>query len=665
MKKNAIIYCFSLFFSQLNFGQNEIVDSLKTKELNEVIVIGKNKSAVNKQQKFLATIDEYLQKSSRIDMVKRGAYAWEPLINSMATERTLITIDGMRVFGACTDKMDPITSYVEISNLSEASVHSGQNGSSFGNTIGGSVDLKRTKYNFENTGWESSIQTGFESNNQQKIIGGKINYIDSLFYIGTNLMVRDANNYKAGDNIEVFYSQFKKWNYSSTIGFRINNKRIETSVIYDKASDIGYPALPMDVSLAEAILTSLKYEVVPKKVWIKNWETKFYYNTITHKMDDTTRPEVPIHMDMPGWSKTFGAYSKFLTLFNKQQITLNVNSFYNISLAEMTMYPNNPNESQMYMYTWPNIGTSYFGVFIEDNWDINCHQNLKLSINLANHNNKFRDSFGFQTIQIFYPNIAPSKSRFLASSSIGYTYHKEAIKFGGGVSYGSRAPSVSEGYGFYLFNSFDGFDYIGNPNLKNESVFETNFSIGYKKNKIESKMSGSYFYISNYIIGIPNSDLIPMTIGSNGVKEYKSFEYARQYTFDWTIEYSFSQFLKWNTQIVYNLGKNDKEENLPLIAPLSYSTSLSYKKNRFYTDIVLRGNATQKQYSLLFEEDKTASFAILNFSLGHIFEIYKNKLSLRAGIENILDAHYSTYSDWNNIPRQGRNIFINISYDIK
>ena len=44
-------------------------------------------------------------------MVKRGSYAWEPLINGMATERTVITIDGMRIFGACTDKMDPITSY--------------------------------------------------------------------------------------------------------------------------------------------------------------------------------------------------------------------------------------------------------------------------------------------------------------------------------------------------------------------------------------------------------------------------------------------------------------------------------------------------------------------------------------------------------------------------
>ncbi|MFC5048886.1 hypothetical protein [Aquimarina hainanensis] len=27
---------------------------------------------------------------------------------------------------------------------------------------------------------------------------------------------------------------------------------------------------------------------------------------------------------------------------------------------------------------------------------------------------------------------------------------------------------MSEGYGFFLFNSFDGYDYIGNPALKKE-----------------------------------------------------------------------------------------------------------------------------------------------------------------------------------------------------
>ena len=93
-------------------------DTIKPIQMQEVIVIGKKAQLSDKQSKTLTSIDDYLQKSAKVDMIKRGAYAWEPIINSMPTERTLVTIDGMRIFGACTDKMDPITSYVEVSNLS-------------------------------------------------------------------------------------------------------------------------------------------------------------------------------------------------------------------------------------------------------------------------------------------------------------------------------------------------------------------------------------------------------------------------------------------------------------------------------------------------------------------------------------------------------------------
>ena len=115
--------------------------------------------------------------------------------------------------------------------------------------------------------------------------------------------------------------------------------------------------LPMDVSIAEAIITSLKYEYMPLNSIVVNWETKLYFNTIMHKMDDTKRPFVPIHMDMPGWNKTYGYYSKVKVKYNKHNLLINLNSFYNRSLAEMTMYPADPNENLMFMLTWPDVIT--------------------------------------------------------------------------------------------------------------------------------------------------------------------------------------------------------------------------------------------------------------------------------------------------------------------
>ena len=423
--KKLMVFFLSLSFC---FTFSQEADSIKTKELKEVLVVGTKAALHEKQTKTLATLDEFLQKSTKVDLIKRGAYAWEPIINGMATERTVVTIDGMRIFGACTDKMDPVTSYVEVSNLSEATISSGQQGSCHGNTIGGSIDLKRSQRQFTNAGWEFFVNSGYETNNRQKIIGSAINYADNLFYVDTDVMFRDAENYKAGNDKEIQFSQFRKLNLSAISGYRLaSNKNIEASVIFDRATNVGYPALPMDVSLAEALITSVKFNYKPNLEQIDNWETKLYFNTITHTMDDTKRPVVPIHMDMPGWSDTYGFYSKVNGKYKKHQFLANLNSFYNRSVAEMTMYPSDPNENLMFMYTWPDIRTLYTGIYLEDNFEINCHSNLKFTTNLGFHNSNVASDFGLQSLQIFYPEMEASNSRFLKSFSTNYFYNKDGV----------------------------------------------------------------------------------------------------------------------------------------------------------------------------------------------------------------------------------------------
>ena len=659
MKKLVVFFLsFSFYFS---FSQE--VDSLKTKELKEVLVVGTKAPLHEKQGKTLATLDEFLQKSTKVDLIKRGAYAWEPIINGMASERTVITIDGMRIFGACTDKMDPVTSYVEVSNLSEATISSGQQGSCHGNTIGGSIDLKRSQRQFTNAGWEFFVNSGYETNNRQKIIGSAINYADSLFYVDTDVMYRDAENYKAGNNKEIHFSQFRKLNLSATSGHRLSpNKNIEASVIFDRATDVGYPALPMDVSLAEALITSLKYNYKPNSEQIDNWETKLYFNTITHTMDDTKRPDVPIHMDMPGWSDTYGFYSKINGKYKKHQFLGNLNSFYNRSVAEMTMYPSDPNENLMFMYTWPDVRTLYSGIYLEDNYEINCHSNLKLTTNLGFHNNNVASDFGLQSLQIFYPEMEASNSRFLKSISTNYFYNKDGISYGFGMGYGERAPSVSEGYGFYLFNSFDGFDYIGNPNLKNEKSLEGNATIGYKKAQWQTKISASYFHIYDYIIGIPDASVAPMTIGANGIKVYTALDFATIFSSDFTVSYQFSEDWIWKGQLVYNLGKDNESKGLPFMSPFNYMTSLGFRPGKFTSEIILKGNATQTEYNTFYGEDKTPDYVILNTNFGYKFTFDKAKLVLNTGVENVFDSNYTTYTDWKNLPRMGRNIFINLMF---
>ena len=658
MQKIIIALFLVAVFSQATAQE---IDSTQSHHIQEVIVIGTT-NITNKEAKPLGSIDEYLQKSAKVDMVKRGAYAWEPLINNMPTERTLMTIDGMRIFGACTDKMDPITSYIEVSNLAEASISSGQEGSCHGNTIGGAIDLKRNKSTFGAERWNFNVNTGFESINMQKIFGAGTTFKNEKFYADVDFMSRDAENYKAGGNIEIPFSQFKKINISGISGIKFGeNKLLEASVIYDKATDVGYPALPMDVSLAEALITSLKFQILPSYDWLKSWETKVYYNTITHRMDDTTRPDVPIHMDMPGWSTTFGYYSHAKINYKNHNFLVNLNGFYNRSLAEMTMYPADTEELLMFMYTWPDVKTLYQGLYLEDQFKLNERSDLKVSASVGLHNNKVESVFGLNSLQIFYPEMNAEKTRVLKSFAANYRATLNKWEYGFGAGFGDRAPSVSEGYGFYLFNSFEKYDYIGNPNLKNESSLEGNAFISVKDTHFTSKISTSYFHISNYIVGEIMNGLAPMTIGASGVKSYTALDYATIFNVSWNAELKLAPSLKWYNQVVYSRGTDNEKENLPFMSPFTYESSLKFDRNNLTAEVAVAGNTKHQDFAPKYGESGTPDYVIANANVGYLFNFGKTKVFAKTGVENIFDRYYTTYSDWNKIPRPGRNFFVNVN----
>jgi iron complex outermembrane receptor protein len=370
-------------------------------------------------------------------------------------------------------------------------------------------------------------------------------------------------------------------------------------------------------------------------------------------------------MDMPGWSDTFGFYSKVHAKKDKHNLLFNFNGYYNKSLAEMTMYPNDPNENLMFMLTWPDVRTFYTGLYGEDGFSIGNHKALKFTARFGVQNATIADEFGLNSLRIFYPDLEDSKTRFTFNLSSQYEMAIQKTKLLFNVGYGERAPSVTEAYGFYLYNSFDNYDYIGNPYLENETSLELNVSAKRTTKKLTLGAEVSGFYIFDYIIGKTDPDLVGMTIGADGVRIYEALDYATILTTN--VNASYQLFPSWNLSgmMGYNLGNDNNGNNLPLISPFTYRAALHFKKNLFDADINLDGAGKQTNFSSYYGENETESYTIINASASYNFYFGSQKLYVKAGVENIFDTNYSTYADWNNIPRMGRNCFINVSYLIR
>ena len=349
----------------------------------------------------------------------------------------------------------------------------------------------------------------------------------------------------------------------------------------------------------------------------------------------------------------------------KHTLLFNFNGYYNKSLAEMTMYPEDPDENLMFMLTWPDVRTLHTGIYAEDSFAVNENGTLRFSGRLAFQHEKIADEFGLNSLKIFYPDMDDNQNRFLVNLSAEYSIQNEYSNWAFSGGYGQRAPSVSEAYGFFLYNSYDNFDYIGNPYLENEKSAEVNASFNYDLDKFNIGAEASYFYMPDYIIGEIDPDLSPMTIGADGVKIYTALNYASIVNAGVNLSYQFLKGFTLAANAGYNLGQDDKGNSLPLISPVQYGSSLSYRKSMFNAAFEMKGATEQTNYAEDYGEDPTDAYTIFNMNIGSSFYFGSQKLIAKAGVENIFDVFYSTYADWNGIPRKGRNIFLNLSYVIK
>ena len=485
------------------------------------------------------------------------------------------------------------------------------------------------------------------------------------FYTNGGFFFRHADNYKEGGGRKVQFSQFQKVNAFANAGVKLAERDVlEGIFIFDRATNVGYPALNMDVAKAEAFITSLSYKHQWAESFLNSWETKAYYNHITHIMDDTKRPDVEIHMDMPGKSWTSGLYSLISASNERHDIQANYDLYYNRLFADMTMYPGGA--APMYMVTWPDVGTLNTGLALTDLVSLTDRQSLKVSTKLAFQTQRLNNDEGYHSLEVFFPGMKQSYQQVTGRIASSYNLSTVNSQLSIGLGWGSRAPTVTEAYGYYLNNTFDQYDYIGNPRLKNESAIELNgkYQLSIINSQLSIGLDANAFFFSNYIIGQFETRLSPMTLDAEGVKVYYNLDHATIINTSFTADWKLLPWLTWNTRLSYAVGRDDQGDPLPLISPFAYTSSLTFAYKRFQGKVEVHGNSKQVNYGKKYGETATPAWAIGNISGQYTLSIHEHDLTLRAGVENLLDKRYTTYSDWCDIPQKGRNIYVNLSVQL-
>lgn len=625
-----------------------------------------------------SSLESTLSRLDGITLIRRGAYAQEPQLNGFSGGQLNITIDGMRLFGACTDKMDPVTSYVEPINLESISLTKGSNSCSSGCNIGGAIDMKLKEPMVGESSLASSIAVGYESVSRGKNILFSTLKANNNWAWGLNAVYRKSQNYHDGDKNEVLFSQFEKVNIYSSLKYLPNkNEHYKLEVLFDDARNVGYPALPMDVKKAQMGLVALEYQhkgEIPIKA-------KIYYNTITHIMDDSQRDSlylvkntstnsndtVFMRMDMPGKSNTFGVYVQSQVNWNDKNVLLvKIDGYSNYAIAEMTMfmhYINQAPEPPMYMQTWPAMQRTVSGIYLQNSSYLTPVTTITINGRVDYNIDILKSLYAQQQFSIFNYNLEEKTNRMASSLTINSLFKiSNSVGFKAALGYANRIPTGGELLGYYLYNAYDGFDYIGNPYLKNEKSTFIELSANITKSKINASISQSLNYIADYIMGTTDSTIPPMNFWARGTRVFTNISNAKLLNTNIQILYTPTKKIDIFATAKYTYGQLQNGDPLPLTSPLYTVLALKHK----WQNVSLQGEYEhafeQNRINTTYDEKPSKSYTLLNAKVSYLHKFKGSEFLSTIGVTNILNLSYYTHLDWAEINHPGRSIDVVIKF---
>jgi iron complex outermembrane recepter protein len=673
----------SIALSQVFDGLGTLFDTILLNEVkvSAVFPINNNDLVDFYRPDYFSTLDKVNAKLDGISLIKRGAYASEPQLNGFSAGQLNITIDGMKMFGACTDKMDPITSYLEPTNLKNITINQGTNSSLNGCNIGGSMDMSLLEPNSGGPRpFYFSLGYGYESVSKGSNVLFSSGYTKGKIAWGIDGVYRKNQNYMDGNHSIIPFSQFAKTNIHTVFIYSPNTiSRFKADILYDEAKNVGYPALPMDVSIARATLFALEYQRTGRTQLI----AKMYYNTIHHVMDDSKRDSlylleneteikndtVYMRMDMPGKSATLGAYIQLILPWNNyNKLTIKADNYTNNSVAEMTMhmrYAGFPPEPSMYMQTWPEMLRNVSGLFVQNTTSISKKLKLTLNGRIDYNIDILQSEYGKLQFSVFNYTLGKKQSKIVKSLNLSTQYRiSHSLSMIGTAGYSDRIPTLGERLGFYLYNAYDGYDYIGNPYIKTEKSNFFSLEFMYSKPKIKINLSQSFSYIRDYIMGFSDTLVPALNFYARGIRVFSNVPSAGTYSADLQLLYNPAKSISFFLLSKLTMGRINGGENMPLIPPLKNILAVQYKKEKFALQAENESAMAQNFFNKDYGESKTPAYTVFNLKSSYSFSISKTILDLSFGITNLFGKVYYEHLDWGRINRPGRSFeaFIKFSY---
>ena len=609
---------------------------------------------------------DLLKNINGVNTIRRGGHGLEAVIRGQNDQRLNTFLDGAMVYGACSAKMDPASTYANVNNYDSVTVIKGTQSVLFGaGGPGGIVSFKRVTEPVSKP--EYKIGQNFNTNAGAYTTSGNMVFpLSSKSYLRLNGSSTNAGNYETGSGIKPL-TEYLTTDYTIILGTQLTDgSKLEVNYSNNRQDQVGYPGLMMDIAYSYTDMYTLKYHRVSPIGIFSTMNVELFNTDIDHLMDNTTLRGTTGNGSMftPSSSDTYGGRI-IGTIGN--DIRAGIDYEHNTKNAEQNMTMMGSNVFMMHL--WPDVETEKLGLFFEQDIS-NLSYGLRYDqVELEPH--KQTVDKGMMATQIS-PNalytsvydgtVTASKKDF--DNISGFIRMNKELSHGDSYvsfSVNERAPDTTE-----LFNaknsSTNMMKHVGNPNLSSER--HMTLEVGYEGMLMGNHIIGSLYYndVDDYVTTYRQNDNAMMA------RLYKNVD-ATLYGYELTAHRIIAG-IDTTLNLNYTRGEDDTQNRaLPQIMPLAGDLTFELKSAK--TNYGLRINFADTQDSFdskVLDTGETAGYTVYDIFAG--FEPTPN-LRFTVGMSNITDKRYATHLNTTNTldasadrtDEPGRSLFGSINYE--
>jgi len=234
-----------------------------------------------------------------LDLYDSGGVSGIPALHGMADDRVNVLINGMSLASACSNHMNPATSYIDPSNVGGVSVMAGLTPvSQGGDSIGGTILVTSPAPEFAQHGQGVLVHGGLSSFHRTNgVVNGGNAWVSAstgnfrVGYVGSYV---NANDYKDGAGVMIMSTFYESQNHAIELAARSGNSLITVDLGYQHIPQQGFVNARMDMTDNEAKSANIHYTGTFARVRL---EARIYYENTRHVMN-ILRDKVP-GMNMP------------------------------------------------------------------------------------------------------------------------------------------------------------------------------------------------------------------------------------------------------------------------------------------------------------------------------------------------------------------------------